>query len=109
MRTLSKFLCITFLSLFVIENSYAITVSVHSSAKNIEGLGFTVNGAKHGGVGSTYHGTNMPKGSYVFGLRSHGKDIGCIDNRGNRSVKITRSSNATLSLNGRHCTVHVNS
>jgi hypothetical protein len=104
MRNLLKVVISCFL-LFFVMNSYAIQINVRSTSTKIMGLGFTVNGAKHGGPGSKYHATDMPKGTYTFGLRAHGKDIGCFTKDGKKEINLTKNTNAVLKLKGRRCTV----
>jgi hypothetical protein len=94
---------------FLVTQSYAITVNVRSTSHKITGLGFTVNGEKHGGMGDSYHASHMPKGSYTFGLRAHGSDIGCVDKDGKKTIQLTKSTNAILHLKGRRCTMEINS
>ena len=109
MRILLKVLvmgCVTFL----MTQSYAIQVNVRTNANEIEGLGFTVNGAEHGGMGNSYQGVDMPKGSYAFGLRDkEGKNIPCFTKNGKKSVQLSRNANAYLTYNGRRCMVSVGS
>jgi hypothetical protein len=100
---------ISLLATITFSSAFAINVNVHSTSSKIDGLGFTVNGSKHGGMGANYHGNNMPKGSYTFGLRVKGKDIGCLDKSGKKNFKLSRSSAATLSVKGGKCTVKINS
>ena len=104
MHTITK-ISLSLLLAATITNANAITVNVTSTSKNLTALGFTVNGSKHGGLGSTYHGSSMPKGNYTFGVRAHGKDITCYDKDGKKSVKLTKSTNATLKFKGKRCTV----
>jgi hypothetical protein len=106
MRKIPKLLLTSVLTLFITQ-VYAIDVDVQSTSKNITGLGFTVNGSKHGGLGSSYHGKDMPKGSYVFGVRK-GKDITCFV-KGKKFTKLTENTKATLMLKGRHCTAELQS
>jgi hypothetical protein len=95
-----------FILFFLISTSYAINVNVRSTSSKIDGLGFSVNGAKHGGIGSSYQASKMPKGSYSFGLRVKGKDIPCYQD-GKKSVQLTRNTNAVLSLKGRRCNLKI--
>ena len=104
MQPLFKFSLAALLSVFVV-NSYAIQVNVSSTNSNIDGLGFTVNGEKHGGPGTTYEGRDMPQGSYAFGLREKGKDVPCYSKGGKRTVNLNKDTNAVLHFNGRHCNV----
>jgi hypothetical protein len=98
---------VLFLSAFI-SQAYAITVSVHSN-KKVEGIGFTANGSKHGGMGSEYHASRMPKGMYTFGVRVHGKDIPCRDASGKKSMKLSKNTKAILTLSGKACTFKLNS
>jgi hypothetical protein len=107
MRKLSLSLLTILLSCTYI-NCLAITVNVESTNQNIEGLGFTANGEKHGGAGHSYKGENMPNGSYAFGVRKGGKDIPCMYN-GKRAVKLKSDTNATVMLKGQHCVVKIGS
>jgi len=91
------------LAVSAFSNTYAIDVNVQSTSKDIMGLGFTVNGSKHGGAGTSYTGSDMPKGSYRFGVRSKGKDIPCASSDGKRQFKLTRNTNATLKFRGGKC------
>jgi hypothetical protein len=108
LRTFTK-LSLGLLLAVTITNANAITVNVSSTSKNITALGFTTNGSKHGGLGSTYHASGMPKGSYAFGVRAHGKDIPCYGKDGKKTVKLTKSTKATLEFKGKHCTVDLGS
>jgi hypothetical protein len=108
MRTLAKVSLALVLSVAMTQ-SFAIQVNVQSNASKIDGLGFTANGSKHGGLGSSYQGDGMPKGTYTFGLRAHGKDIPCPTKDGKRSVKITKNTTAMLKFNGRRCTANLSS
>jgi hypothetical protein len=76
MRNFSLGLLTMFLTCTYI-NGFAITVNVESTNHNITGLGFTVNGKKHGGPGHSYQAESMPKGSYVFGVSKDGKNKKC--------------------------------
>ncbi len=87
----------------------AITVSVDSTNENIVGLGFTVNGKKHGGPGHSYSADNMPKGSYNFGVRKKGKDIPCLTANGKRSIKLKADTKVTLMFDDKKCQMKVNS
>jgi hypothetical protein len=91
------------LAMLAFSNTYAINVNVRSTSKQIMGLGFTVNGSKHGGAGTSYEGSDMPKGSYRFGVRSKGKDITCVSSDGKRQFKLTKNTNAVLKFKGGKC------
>jgi hypothetical protein len=103
MRSILKVFVCLFVSCFAL-NTYAINVNVSTSSK-VDGIGFTANGSKHGGMGSSYQGSDMPKGNYTFGLRSNGKDVGCVGKGGKKSVKLSKDTDVTLSFNGKHCTM----
>ncbi|MES2217415.1 MAG: hypothetical protein V4501_03280 [Pseudomonadota bacterium] len=94
---------------FFISECYAIDVNVQSTSDKISGLGFTANGSKHGGPGTSYNGSSMPKGVYTFGLRADGKDVGCVDSHGKKKIKLTTNTNAVLNFNGRRCIVKISS
>jgi hypothetical protein len=91
----------------LISTSYAINVNVQSTSRNISGLGFTVNGKNHGGMGSNYRATNMPTGKYTFGIRVggsvFGKDVPCHPNNGHSYVILKQDTNALLEYNGKTC------
>jgi hypothetical protein len=105
-RNLSKVFMAGFLTLFI-SQSYAITVNVQTSSSGVHALGFTVNGSKHGGLGSSYQGGDMPAGRYKFGVRAHERDIPCPVN-GKRSVTLSSDANVQLTLNGNKCVGQVN-
>jgi hypothetical protein len=88
------------------STSYAITVNVQSSSKDISALGFTVNGKSHGGAGSSYSAKNMPTGKYSFGIRVggtiFGTDIPCPSANG-EFVNLTKDTNVMLQFNGKSC------
>jgi hypothetical protein len=104
MRKLSKIIAGLGLVLFATQ-SFAIDVHVQSSSSGIFALGYTVDGSKHGGLGKTYNGNGMPAGTYTFGLRSHGKDVGCVTKDGKKDIKINSNTMATYDFNGTTCTV----
>lgn len=89
--------------------AYSFQVKVVSTNKDIQGLGFTVNGKDNGGMGREYHKSGMSKGKYSFGVRMNGKDIGCKDKSGKKFFNLTSSTQAVLSLKGNHCTADVHS
>jgi hypothetical protein len=96
---------VTCLLSFCISTSYAITVTVQSTSKNITGLGFKANGKKHGGLGTKYHASGMPKGTYAFGVRMKGKDVPCLTKDGKRTTEVTKNTNATLVVKGGSCSL----
>jgi hypothetical protein len=108
MRKLSLGLLTMFLTCTYI-NCAAINVNVESTNENIEGLGFTVNGKQHGGMGHSYKGDNMPKGNYTFGVRKKGKDITCFTSDGKKHVKLKADTNATLMFDNKKCVVKLGS
>lgn len=90
-------------------NSYAIQVSVSSSSNGVAALGFTVNGKNHGGAGKSYSNSDVPAGSYSFGVRVGGllgKDVGCTV-KGNGNVTLTKDASVTLNYNGKTCTAKI--
>ena len=91
-----------------ISTSYAINVNVHSTSSAVTALGFKANGNKHGGLGKSYEGKDMPKGSYAFGVRVKGKDVPCLS-AGKRKVTLNKDTEATLVLKGGKCTVTLDS
>jgi len=91
------------LPIFLTSLSYAIQVNVKSPSRKVQALGFTVDGDKHGGLGKSYRGRNMPKGDYAFGIRSHLKDVPCLTKKGKKTVSLTKNTNATLIFNGETC------
>jgi hypothetical protein len=95
------------LALSAFSNAYAIKVHVKSTSSKITALGFTANGSKHGGLGKSYDGTDMPKGNYVFGVRYKGKDITCLNSDGKKKFKLTKNTNALLKFKGGKCTAAV--
>jgi hypothetical protein len=103
MRNLSKLFILSLL--FFVSTSYAIQVNVRSTSTKITALGFTVNGSKHGGLGSQFHARKMPKGLYSFGLRANGKDLACVEKAGKKKIKLLKNTNAVLDFNGKKCTV----
>ena len=107
MRILPKFLAISSI-LFVTLPVYAIEVSVQANTK-VEAIGFTVDGNKHGGTGSSYHASDLPKGVYSFGLHADAKDIGCVDKRGRKMFKITQNTHAVVNFQDGRCTVSLGS
>lgn len=95
---------------FFISSTYAININVHSTSK-VSGLGFTVNGKNHGGMGSTYSAKNMPVGKYSFGLRVggaiSGKDIPCNSDNGQKYIMLKKDTTAILQYSGKNCTLKI--
>lgn len=89
--------------------SYAIDIKVTTSTENVTGIGFTVNGEQHGGLGNSYDKNNMPEGMYSFGLRYNGQDISCLSKEGKEQIKITKDTTATLILDNGKCTLEMQS
>jgi len=90
--------------------TYAININVQCTSK-VSGLGFTVNGKNHGGMGSTYSAKNMPEGKYSFGIRVggaiSGKDIPCNFENGQKYVILKKDTNAILHYNGKNCVLKI--
>lgn len=108
MRNILKVLVGSCLAFFITQ-SYAIEINVHSTSEKIDGLGFTVDGKKHGGAGSNFQAGDMPKGVYSFGLRANGKDVPCFKG-GKKQVKLDKNTNeAVLDFNGKHCVLKLTS
>jgi hypothetical protein len=104
-RFILKTVVASVLSLFVIT-SYAIEVNVKTNADKVTGIGFTVNGKKHGGMGSSYKAKDMPADAdYTFGLRIGTQDIGCKTEGGDEAVKLSADSNIELSYTDGKCTL----
>lgn len=105
---LKSFITICLFLLF--SSTYAININVHSTSK-VSGLGFTVNGKNHGGMGSSYSAKNMPKGKYSFGIRVggaiSGKDIPCNSGNGQKYVNLKKDTNATLQYSGKSCMLKI--
>src|SRR5437016_1762829 len=100
-----------FLLFFTLE-SYAIRVDVQTSKDaGVKALGFTVNGKSHGGRCCTYYKTNMPAGSYTFGVRVGsligGTDITCFTRSRNPSVMLNTDSTATLFYTNNKCKLNI--
>ena len=96
-------------SVFVL-NVYAIEVSVQSPSDNVSALGFTVNGKNYGKAGHAYSKSDMPAGSYQFGMRVGGlfsPDIGCSLN-GKESVYLKTDTRVTLNYDGGKCRIKLN-
>jgi hypothetical protein len=85
--------------------TYAFQVKVTSMASGIEGIGFTTKGKNYGGMGKSYSKSGMAKGSYTFGMRKNGKDIGCKDEGGHKNIQLTRNASVMLNLKGNHCII----
>lgn len=82
----------------------ALQINVQSNSP-IYGLGFEVNGQKHGGAGHSYGADNMPPGMYRFGVRANslfGTDVPCLTN-GQAAVRIDSNATANLIYNNGHC------
>jgi hypothetical protein len=107
-RFILKICIISMISLFSIS-SFAIQVKVQTSAKNISGIGFSVEGKQHGGLGKSYETSNLPEGMYTFGLRQKGQDVGCTTKEGEESIKLTKDSIATLDYDNGKCTLKIES
>jgi hypothetical protein len=109
MRTQLKYFIVIFL-FFFISTSYAININVQSTSK-VSGLGFTVNGKNHGGMGNSYSAKNMPEGKYSFGIRVggaiSGKDVPCNSDDGQKYVTLKKDTNATLQYSGKNCTLKI--
>jgi hypothetical protein len=101
MRTVSKLVIIASI-LTTSLSAYAITISVKSSAKDIQGLGFTTQGKQYGGMGSSYKKSGMKPGEYEFGLRKDGKDIGCSAD-GKKQAQLSKSTHVLLMLKDGQC------
>ena len=101
---ITKILVVSSLSLMAIS-SYAIQVKVQTSFKDAKGIGFTVDGKKHGGVGTEYTGNEMPAGSYSFGFRYEDKDIGCTNDQGENQIKLEKDTVVTLDYKDGKCTL----
>lgn len=108
MKSYLKLLAVT-LSL-IASSTYAININVQSTSK-VSGLGFTVNGKNHGGMGSTYSAKDMPEGKYSFGIRVGGtvlgKDIPCNASNGQKYVILKKDTNATLQYSGKSCVLKI--
>ena len=104
-----KSIIATFLFL-VFSSSYAININVHSTSK-VSGLGFTVNGKNHGGMGSSYSAQNMPAGKYSFGIRVggaiSGKDVPCNSDNGQKYVILKKDTDAILQYSGKTCVLKI--
>lgn len=87
--------------------SYAIEVKVQTTSKEVTGLGFTVDGKQHGGLGTSYEAKEMPEGKYNFGLRDKDKDIGCHNDKGEESVQLVKNTTATLVYENGKCTLEI--
>lgn len=104
-----KYLNVLFgISLFCFFSmSYAISINVQSTSNEVAGLGFTVNGKNHGGRGNSYTATNMPAGTYTFGIRVgnslFGKDVSCYTGNGMNRVNLKNNTNAILEYDGKNC------
>lgn len=107
MRNSVKVLVGVVSSCFIL-NCYAIQVDVKTSSKQVSALGFTVNGQKHGGPGSSYSASKMPVGSYSFGVRVKNADVGCPVS-GQSSVMIKKNTVAILTVHGNKCTAQIHS
>ncbi|MBV8801867.1 MAG: hypothetical protein JO131_02670 [Gammaproteobacteria bacterium] len=109
MRAYFTSFIVTFL-FFFFSSSYAININVHSTSK-VSGLGFTVNGKNHGGMGNTYSAKDMPEGKYSFGIRVggaiSGKDIPCNSSDGQKYVILKKDTNAILQYSGKSCTLKI--
>jgi uncharacterized protein YegJ (DUF2314 family) len=110
MRMQLKILTGIALSFFVL-NSYAISVNVQTSSKDVSALGFTTNGKNYGGMGKSYQKSNMVAGTYTFGVRVGGltgTDVGCTS-QGKEEVSINNDATVTLNYDSKKCSMLVSS
>lgn len=84
--------------------AFAIRVSVLSTNKDIFALGFKVNGEQHGGMGTEYQSSDVPAGTYTFGVRWQGQDIRCSDKSGKSQINLTHDARVVLNFKGTKCT-----
>lgn len=87
--------------------AFAIQVSVQSNNSHILGLGFKVNGEKHGGLGTHYQASDMPVGVYVFGVRMDGQDVRCMDRKGRTNIQLSNDARVVLNFEGSKCLLTV--
>jgi hypothetical protein len=100
MHKIVQLVCGLMMMLFV-SQCYAITVRVSSPSQGLTGIGFKVNGSKHGGIGNSYKTSKMPAGNYSFGMRKNGKDIHC------GKMKLQKSSRVVLTMKAGKCSAKI--
>lgn len=99
-----------FLTFFTLE-TFAIQVIVRSPSHEVYALGFRLNGNDYGKAGKYYSKSNLPAGTYTFGIRVGGlligaKDVGCPA-KGKKSVMLNNDATAVLSYNGKTCSASI--
>jgi len=99
-----------FLFIFTfVSTSHAIQINVKSSSKEVSALGFTVNGKNHGGAGKSYLASNMPAGTYEFGVRVNGlfgTDVPC-SYHSKKEIQLNKDTMAILNYDGQACTMFI--
>lgn len=105
MRAITKTLSVLVL-VAAASSTYAIQVSVQSSSSAVSALGFSANGKSHGGAGRSYTNSNMPVGTYTFGVRVNGlfgTDVACATSNGRKTFTLKSDTSAVLNYDGNRC------
>lgn len=98
-----------FFFLFSLQ-TFAFQVTVKSSSKEVSGIGFSVDGKNHGGMGKSYTKANMPAGSYAFGIRVDGlfgTDVGCKTPKGKKYIALKNDTVAIVKYQKNVCIVQI--
>ena len=108
MSKLLKLIALSAIVFGVAAQSSAMSVSVQASG--VSALGFTLNGKNYGGAGTSYSKSDLPSGSYSFGVRVNGlfgNDVPCTY-KGRSSVALSKDTSAYLKYSSNRCTVSIN-